>query len=214
MIRAYDKVYLNSARTVLGRMLDFAVYELNYDITAFFDLFLSSGAAELFQQGDFTILAGMSGVELAYMTLERSGIQAKRGLSEYPADRSEEYWTGWALAYYQWMTALSFAEIVRYIPVKEIQALYSPYHEMDIRQFVDKMNELYLAARPETNLKLMRKQAGLSQRQLSQLSGVPLRTIQQYEQRQKNINKAQSEYLVMLSQALCCEADDLMEKVV
>ena len=28
MIRAYDKVYLDKARTVLGRMLDFAVYDL------------------------------------------------------------------------------------------------------------------------------------------------------------------------------------------
>lgn len=41
-------------------------------------------------------------------------------------------------------------------------ALYSPYHEMDIRQFVDKMNELYRAAKPDTNLKLLRKNAGLT----------------------------------------------------
>lgn len=36
MIYAYDKVYLEKARTVLARMLDFAVYELKYDITQFF----------------------------------------------------------------------------------------------------------------------------------------------------------------------------------
>ncbi len=44
------------------------------------------------------------------------------------------------------------------------------------------------------------------------MSGVPLRTIQQYEQRQKHINKAQAEYLVMLAKALCCEVDSLLEK--
>lgn len=76
-------------------------------------------------------------------------------------------------------------------------ALYSPYHEMDIRQFVDKMNEL----------------VGLNQRELAELSGVPLRTIQQYEQRQKDINKAQAQYLVMLAQVLCCDMRDLMEKL-
>ena len=42
---------------------------------------------------------------------------------------------------------------------------------------------------------------------------MPVRTIQQYEQRQKNINKAQAEYLIMLSDVLCCEVIDLMEKV-
>jgi len=36
---------------------------------------------------------------------------------------------------------------------------------------------------------------------------------QQYEQRQKNINKAQVEYLLMLAQALCCRVEDLVEKV-
>lgn len=101
----------------------------------------------------------MSGVEIAYEVLEQSKIEFERIKPNYTADRSEEYWTGWALAYYQWENALSFAEIVHYIPMKEIQALYSPYHEMDIRQFVDKMNELYKAAKPETNLKLLQAES-------------------------------------------------------
>lgn len=33
MIRAYDKVYLDKARTALGRMLDFAVYDLKSSAT-------------------------------------------------------------------------------------------------------------------------------------------------------------------------------------
>jgi len=42
---------------------------------------------------------------------------------------------------------------------------------------------------------------------------VPVRTIQQYEQRQKSINKAQAEYLMMLARALHCNAEDLIEPV-
>lgn len=213
MIHAYDKVYLEKARVALGRMLDFAVYDLGFNLTDFFERFLACGIAKDFAAGDFTLLAGMSGVELAYEVLERFGDPVKRQKPRYAAGRSEEYWTGWALAYYQWEIALSFGEIVRYIPIQDIRALYSPYHEMDIRQFVDKMNEQYRAAKPETNLKLRRQQAGLSQKELSVLSGVPLRTIQQYEQRQKNINKAQAEYLVMLSRALCCKTENLIEWV-
>ena len=40
MICAYDKVYLESAKRVLGRMLDFAVYDLQYSIEDFFSLFI------------------------------------------------------------------------------------------------------------------------------------------------------------------------------
>ncbi|GFI01910.1 hypothetical protein IMSAGC005_00736 [Lachnospiraceae bacterium] len=213
MIHAYDKVYLDKARTVLGRMLDFAVYDLNYDIADFFQKFICSGVAARFEIGDFTVITGRSGVELAYEVLEQSGIKPKRIKPNYTADRSEEFWLGWVLAYYQWETSMSFAEIVQYMTVKDILALYSPYHEMDIRQFVDKMNALYKAAKPETNLKLLRQRAGLSQRMLAELSDIPIRTIQQYEQRQKNINKAQAEYLVRLAKVLCCEAGDLIEKI-
>lgn len=212
MIHAYDKVYLDKARTALGRMLDFAVYDLKYDIAEFFDLFIKSGVAERFETGDFTIISGMSGVEIAYKVLEQSGVERERIKPNYTASRSEEFWTGWALAYYQWETSMSFAEIVQYVPIKDILALYQPYHEMDIRQFVDKVTATYKAAKPETNLKLLRQKAGLSQRELADLSNIPVRTIQQYEQRQKKINKAQAEYLVMLAKVLYCEVGDLLEK--
>lgn len=213
MIHAYDKVYLDKARTALGRMLDFAVYDLKYDIEDFFALFITSGIAARFEKGDYSVIVGMSGVELAYKVLELVKGEENRIKPQYTADRSEEYWAGWALAYYQWDTALSFEEIVRAVPMKRIVQMYSPYHEMDIRQFCDKMNELYRTAQPETNLKAFRQRSGLSQRELAEQSGVPLRTIQQYEQRQKSINKAQAEYLLMLARTLCCAIEDLLEKV-
>ena len=58
------------------------------------------------------------------------------------------------MAYYQWDTALSFEEIIEYISMDDIIKMYSPYHEMDIRHFCDKMNELYRAANPETTDKV------------------------------------------------------------
>lgn len=213
MICAYDKVYLEKARNVLARMLDFAVYDLKYNLTQFFEMFIKSGVAKRFEKGDFTILAGKSGVEVAYEVLDKMNIHIEYVKPRYTMERSEEYWLGWALAYYQWKTALDFEEIVKCVPIHYVKALYSPYHEMDIMQFVDKMNELYLAAKPDTNLKRKRIQAGFSQRELAELSGVPIRTIQQYEQRQKRINKAQVEYLLNLSKALCCEMECLIEKV-
>ena len=51
MIRAYHKVYLEKARNNLGRMLDFATYDLGYDPRIFFDLFMNSGLAKRFEKG-------------------------------------------------------------------------------------------------------------------------------------------------------------------
>ena len=106
---------------------------------------------------------------------------------------------------------MRFADIIKAVPIEEIRALYSPYHEMDIRHFVEKMNSLCLSQRVETNLKRLRHLAGLSQRELTEKSGVSLRTIQQFEQRKKNINKAQIDTLIPLSLALYCDVRDLLE---
>jgi transcriptional regulator with XRE-family HTH domain len=59
----------------------------------------------------------------------------------------------------------------------------------------------------------IRNERGLSQRQLSEESGVSVRMIQHYEQRVKDINKASAETIYRLSKALNCKMEDLiMEK--
>lgn len=209
MIHAYDKVYLEKARTALGRMLDFAVYDLHLDLTEFWKQFLDSDVCKRFEQGDSSLLAGMSGIEMAYAVI---GDSSERIQPKPSMDRSEEYWLGWALAYYQWYTGILFREIFDAEEVMKIKALYSPYHEMDIRHFCDLLDERYLSNRT-TKLKQYRQRAGLSQSQLAEESGVPLRTIQQYEQRQKNINMARAEYVIKLAKALYCKPEELLEKV-
>lgn len=131
----------------------------------------------------------------------------------YFYERTPEYWTGWAMAYYQWDTGMRFEEIEQAVPVTTVRMMYTPYHEMDIRQFVGQINELYRRAKPQTNLKILRTISGLSQAQLAALTDIPVRTIQQYEQRRKNINKAQAETLLKLSKVLNCSVEELMEKI-
>ena len=87
MIRAYHKVYLENARNNLGRMLDFATYDLGYDPRTFFDLFMKSGLAKQFEKGDFHVTVGMSGVELAFRVLELTKDQAECPQPRYSADR-------------------------------------------------------------------------------------------------------------------------------
>ena len=208
MIHAYDKLYLEKARTSLGRMLDFAVYDLHQPLKELWNRFLLSPLSKLFENGDTGLLSGKSGIEMAYEVMD---IEYRTDHYEIRSDRSAEYWAGWALAYYQWETNLTFRRITDTVPIDEIVALYTPYHEMDIRQFSDKMTELLKERSSVSRLKILRENAGLSQSALASLSNVPVRTIQQYEQRRKNINKAQAEYLVSLAKVLCCNVEDLME---
>ena len=63
----------------------------------------------------------------------------------------------------------------------------------------------------ESRIKAYRKLIGLSQAELAERANVPLRTLQQYEQRQKNINKAQAEYVIRLADSLNCHPADLLE---
>ncbi len=64
----------------------------------------------------------------------------------------------------------------------------------------------------ETNLKRIRTAHGCTQKDLAEMSGVSLRSIQMYEQRNKDINKAQSDSLYRLAKALGCAMEDLLEE--
>lgn len=208
MIHAYDKNYLSKAQSSLASMIDFAVYDLKIPLEKFYQSFLASPVSERFESGESSIIAGLSGVELALEVIGDENLAKKYRPA---ANRSPEYWTGWALAYFQWQTNLAFKQINSLIPITEILAMYNPYHEMDISQFCDKMTELYKSRKSETNLKKYRLAAGLSQSELAEVSGVPVRTIQQYEQRVKNINAAKAESVIALSKALECPIEMLME---
>ena len=53
---------------------------------------------------------------------------------------------------------------------------------------------------------------GISVDQLARRSGVSLRSIQMYEQRNKDINKASAETLYRLARVFGCRMEDLLEK--
>ena len=62
-----------------------------------------------------------------------------------------------------------------------------------------------------SKLKEARERAGLTQKELSERSGVNLRTVQNYEQGYKDINKAQGLSLYKLAKALDVTMEDLIE---
>lgn len=210
-MRAYLSDYVPYAQRILGDMLDFAVNTCDMDIDEYFELFTVSSVSTQFQNGNPTYIAGKTGCELVREVIADAGMEPLSVEDEMYLDKSPEYWAGWALAYYQWYTCRTFIKIHKAVSLKQIVSMYSIYHEMDITHFIDTMNELWDNYYKETNLKRLRKLAGLSQRELSDLSGVPLRQIQLFEQRQRDINHTKAIDVVKFARVLSCKTEDLLQ---
>ena len=211
MMHAYSEYYLQQAQTNLAVMLDTAVCGMGFELDVFYRMFLLSGVADAFGRGTSSYLCGMSGAEMAMEVAERFGKRTRSVRDRVIYERGKEFWTGYVLAYYQWLRAISFYEIEELLPVTEIADMYHPYHEADILRFVEEADRRRREHSGGTRLALRRLQAGISQGQLSLLSGVPVRTIQQYEQRAKEINRAGADTLYALASALFCRMEELME---
>ena len=217
MMHAYNEEYIRNAQYSLGNMLDFAVYSAGQSLSIFYSRFLNSNISREFAHGSPKYIAGKSGIELALdifydMHLDESEIQkALLNYQQKPDGRSPEFWTGYAIAYYQWFSALSFSHINDILPIENVLKMYPKYHEMDIHHFVDRMEELRQDTSRISRLKAYRTKLGLSQSELSERCSIPLKTIQNYEQRIKDINKANVDYVIRLSRALYCNVEDLIE---
>ena len=212
MTRAYSEFYLGDAKDRLSQFFDYLINDCGMKADWVAAIFLSSGYANQFERGNPAILAGMSGIELA-----RAVIQAtyqKKELLEpgYAEGFSPEYWAGWALAEYQWYSGKRFKDIFDHIKLSEIIQMYPAYHEMDVSKFLETMDEKCAAELAKCRLKKLRESRGLSQSELAKLSGVSLRSIQMYEQRVNEIDKAQAQTVYKLSRVIGCEMEDLLER--
>ena len=152
-IRAYDETYLAEAQNILGHAADFAVMTLGLSPNVFGDAFAVSNVSKQFANGNPSYVAGINGCELARKVLSETNISFHDTEDIMYLDKSPEYWAGWALAYYQWYSGRSFMEILTAVPLEAIIDLYNPYHEMDIRQFADLMDQKLRMASPQTRLK-------------------------------------------------------------
>ena len=208
---AYDEIYLSSAQNILGHAVDFAVTTLDLDADFFGNVFAVSAVSKQFACGNPRYVVGMNGCELAREVLTETHAPFTDQEDVMYLDKSPEFWAGWALAFYQWYSCRSFMEIFSVLPLSGVIQMYSVYHEMDIMHFVERMDELIRAANPDTRLKVRRANCGMSQSQLAAESGVALRQIQLFEQRQRDINHASALTLLNLSRSLHCKMEDLME---
>lgn len=212
MTVAYNESYLDDAMQNLGDMVEFAVCDCGYDPDEFFGWFISSGIASKFEKGNPKYITGMSGVELAEAVLKAINITRKNIIPSHPDFKGREYWAGWILAYYQWQSGRRFEDIVA--DGLTLSTVFSMYilHEADNSKFVESADAIVRRNKEARKSKLhtIRKARGFTQQQLSDASGVALRMIQLYEQKQNDLSKAQVNVVISLAKVLGCEIEDLI----
>ncbi|MGM9631942.1 MAG: helix-turn-helix domain-containing protein [Eubacteriales bacterium] len=212
MIHAYQEIYLNNAQAVLGEAFDYAINTCNILGNNFVKMFLVSSVSKKMERGEPKYIAGKSGIEVAReIVFETMG----KDFENAPAEnfgRSKEYWIGWALAYYHWYSSRKYSDILKAVSYEELEQLYYALHEADISKFVDVINQRWEDVFPETNLKRIRTAYGITQAELAKICGVSIRSIQMYEQKKKDINKANVETIYRIANVLGCTIEDLIEK--
>jgi len=184
------------------------------DIDKFFEMFLVSNVSRQFEIGNPTYVAGKTGCELVKEVIRDSGLVMEEYPDEMYLDKSPEYWSGWALAYYQWYRAHRFSYLQQYgLTIQRILSMYPTLHEADLSKFVTVADEIIAKEKSAqiSNLQRMRKNCGMTQKELAEKSGTSLRMVQLYEQRKQDIRKAEAQTLVNLSRVLGCGVEDLFD---
>ena len=212
--RTYPVYYLEDAMNNLGDCFDYAVNDYGAEGSEVAEFFCLSGVAREFERGNAWVVSGKSGVELFALIAERSGYQ-NRPIPDctYRFEKTPEYWAGWMLAYLQWRLGESFEDLLHVVPFDVLRSLYYPWHEASEERVARLVCDMAKKASWQTKLALARKKLKKTQQDLAYESGVSLRSIQMYEQRQRNINEASVTSVRAIAKALHCNIEDLLEPV-
>ena len=213
----YPEMYLKYSTELLGGLLAYASNTVppfpGFSIDRLFTCFIVGGLASCFESGDPLILLGSTCKELYQKILISCGIEpSDAGMADTGPDSAVSRWCGELLAYYQWYKNISFSEILNSLSYGRLFALYPEFHAMPLKEASDLIDSRLSRRRAaSTKLQAYRKRFGLSQRELSEASGVNIRTLQQYETGGKDINRAAVEKVISLSRILHCRSERLLE---
>lgn len=202
MIHAYNDIYLNSVMHNLAALFDIAINAEGINPDIFADMFANSKIASGIEAGVPDILVGKSATEMLMIILDNE--------IEYtvvPVDRTPEYWAGWILANAQWYLNKTFKEILSVMPFSMLVSMYYPYHEADEMKTIEKIENCFPSI---STLKIIRQKRQLTQEELALLSGVNIRSIRSYEQKDNDILKAQGDTLQKLAKTLDCTIEELL----
>lgn len=207
--KSYNSLYNEVVSENIGFIYQYAV-NCGFDPIIFWNKFINSYLCKEIEMGNPKYLVGHSAIELFNFIINDSN-NSDLIIPEPFYSRSRFYWAGWSIAKYQHYRGLSFYELNKIVSIEQILPLYDTLHEADITKFYMILDEIVFNHKKESNLKIIRTAAGLSQSELSKKADVSIRNIQMYEQRRNDINKAQVDILLRLSKCLGCNINDLLD---
>ncbi len=206
-VKAYDKKELPQVISTLGKAFEFAEKCLPEGAAGFYRRFANSSVAATCTGPDAHPEIGGSAIELVLDVNEDASIDTllmnEKRLSKQETRRLR--WEAELLCRYQWETGLPFPAVFRTLSPERLHA------ELPPAEVVQKISVPETHESTTTSLARIRRERGLSQAGLAKASGVTLRSIQQYEQRKKDISHAQARSVLALAQALSCTMEELLE---
>lgn len=106
----------------LAWMFDYAVNGCRIEGEDFYRMFLTSTYVHRFETGNCSVVAGLSGVELAQRVIWEKTPDEELPQPVFSLARSPEYWLGFSLVYYQWYYNLEFEQITDQVTITSISA--------------------------------------------------------------------------------------------
>jgi DNA-binding transcriptional regulator YiaG len=189
-------------------MLEYACLDCGYDPDGFWKMFLYSEMARRFEIGDVSVVAGKSGPELAYMVLSTIDHREEFPNPTWRDNRSDLYWSGWALAYYQWYTAQSFDFIWKSISIRMLQKMYPTFHETDISKAVEALSKMQKSVN-KTSISNLRLVRGMTQKELAGRAHMSLSQLQRLEYGERKVENLSLKSALALANALGVGVEEL-----
>lgn len=208
MTHAYDEMYVEGAMIRMGDMLEYACLDCGYDPDAFFKMFILSGYARRFEIGDVSVIAGKSGPELAYEVLAAIDHVREFTAPKWREDRSDLYWSGWVLAYFQWEQNVTFSEIWNSISIRMLQKMYPTMHETDIRRATDAMNGM-LKSPGKTPVQTLRLVRGMTQQELAERANMTVSQLQRIEYGERKVENLSLKTAIALASVLGVSVEEI-----
>lgn len=202
--KTFNKFYLDNVAENIGTMFEHAT-NIGINPIIFWCTFINSNVAKQLEKGNPKYL-NYSALEFLNELYENKiKIPKKEDIK-----KNIYYWAGWILTQYAYEKEYSFYYINCNLPIEKVLDLYPTLHEADITKFFF-IADTFFQKQKITNLKKIRMANNLSQSELSKASSVELRSIQMYEQRKNDINKARADTLHKIAKTLGCNIEDLLE---
>lgn len=201
MIHAYSELYIEGVMIKLGDMLEYACIDGEYDLDAFWQLFLRSRVSIGIENGNPKYIAGMSGVELAQIVMEEVDYNTGFPEPSWNSNRSDIYWCGWVLAYYQWYCALSFKIISEKLTLRMLRKMYGTLHEADIHKCIDVLDNMAIINVRHT-VREWRQIRNWTQNELAQRAKVDISQIQRLEYGERKLENMTLKAALNIANAL------------